>query len=224
MLKKLTEEKREEILEAGIEAFAESGLHGAGMADIARRAGISVGVLYKYYVNKEDFFHACLRHSLTSLEDVLRQVTGREDKLLGYAGQIIRALQDFSRDHGSHIRMYHQITTASGDFARRLAEEIEGVTARLYTDYIARAQARGGAARGHGPPAFRLLLRQSADDAAVLLLLRLLQGAFCPLLRRCRARRRPPGGSGAAEIFGVRLYHRAGPDSSPGRTLGGTFS
>ena len=60
MLKKLTEEKREEILEAGIEAFAESGLHGAGMADIARRAGISVGVLYKYYVNKEDFFHACL--------------------------------------------------------------------------------------------------------------------------------------------------------------------
>ena len=104
MLKKLTEEKREEILEAGIEAFAESGLHGAGMADIARRAGISVGVLYKYYVNKEDFFHACLRHSLASLEDVLRQVTGREDKLLGYTGQIIRALQDFSRDHGSHIR------------------------------------------------------------------------------------------------------------------------
>ena len=143
MLKKLTEEKREEILEAGIEAFAESGLHGAGMADIARRAGISVGVLYKYYVNKEDFFHACLRHSLASLEDVLRQVTGREDKLLGYAGQIFRALQDFSRDHGSHIRMYHQITTASGETARRLAEEIEGVTARLYTDYIARAQARG---------------------------------------------------------------------------------
>ena len=143
MLKKLTEEKREEILEAGIEAFAESGLHGAGMADIARRAGISVGVLYKYYVNKEDFFHACLRHSLASLEDVLRQVTGREDKLLGYAGQIIRALQDFSRDRGSHIRMYHQITTASGETARHLAEEIEGVTVRLYTDYIARAQARG---------------------------------------------------------------------------------
>ena len=133
MLKKLTEEKREEILEAGIEAFAESGLHGAGMADIARRAGISVGVLYKYYVNKEDFFHACLRHSLASLEDVLRQVTGREDKLLGYAGQIIRALQDFSRDHGSHIRMYHQITTASRRAVSPLAEEIEGVTARLYT-------------------------------------------------------------------------------------------
>lgn len=151
MLKKLTEEKREEILEAGIEAFAESGLHGAGMADIARRAGISVGVLYKYYVNKEDFFHACLRHSLTSLEDVLRQVTGREDKLLGYAGQIIRALQDFSRDHGSHIRMYHQITAAGGDAARRLAEEIEGTTARLYTDHIARAQARGELRRDVDP-------------------------------------------------------------------------
>ena len=117
MLKKLTEEKREEILEAGIEAFAESGLHGAGMADIARRAGISVGVLYKYYVNKEDFFHACLRHSLASLEDVLRLVPGREDTLLRYPRQIIRALQDFPRDHETHNRMYSQIPTATGDTA-----------------------------------------------------------------------------------------------------------
>lgn len=55
MLKKLTEEKLEEILEAGISEFAEFGLQKAGMNAIARRAGISVGVLYKYYENKDAF-------------------------------------------------------------------------------------------------------------------------------------------------------------------------
>lgn len=143
MLKKLTAEKQTEILEAGIAAFAQGGFHAAGMADIARRAGISVGVLYKYYENKEAFFRACLRHSLAALERVLAEVTAREGKLLHYAGQMIRALQSFSRDHPSHIRLYHQITNASGTIARQLAEEIEGVTARLYTAVIARAQAAG---------------------------------------------------------------------------------
>lgn len=143
MLKKLTEEQQAQILEAGIEAFAAHGLHGASMAAIAREAQISVGVLYKYYANKEAFFQACLRRSLSALEQVLQSVTAREGKLLYYAGQIIEAMQAFGREHASHIRMYHQITTTSGDLARQLAAEIEGVTARLYTACIARAQAQG---------------------------------------------------------------------------------
>ena len=76
------------------------------MAAIARRAQISVGVLYKYYANKEDFFAACLRHSLSSLEQVLRDVTAQEGKLLQYAGKILSAMQAFGREHPDHIRMY----------------------------------------------------------------------------------------------------------------------
>lgn len=154
MLKKLTEEKQAQILEAGIEAFAAHGLHGASMAAIAREAQISVGVLYKYYANKEDFFQACLRHSLSSLEQVLRDVFAHEDKLLHYAAAIIRALNTFGREHSSHIRMYHQITTASGEQARQLAAEIEGVTARLYTARIAQAQNRGDLRQDMDPRLF----------------------------------------------------------------------
>ena len=45
MLKKLTDEKLSEILEAGISEFADKGLGDTSMSTIARRAGISVGVL-----------------------------------------------------------------------------------------------------------------------------------------------------------------------------------
>ena len=49
MLKKLSEEQLERLLEAGVEEFARRGLAGANMRTIADRACISVGALYKYY-------------------------------------------------------------------------------------------------------------------------------------------------------------------------------
>lgn len=153
-MKKLTDGQRAEILEAGIDAFAQRGLHGASMHEIAQAAGISVGVLYKYYADKADFFNACLGHSLQALEALLQAVTAREEKLLQYAAGIIRGLQAFSRAHPNHIRLYHQLTASSGPAARRLAEEVEGMTARLYTAYIARAQAAGDLRRDMDPRFF----------------------------------------------------------------------
>ena len=150
-MKKLTDEKQAALLEAGIAAFARAGFHGASIGAIAGAAGTSVGVLYKYYENKEAFFDACLRHSLRSLEALLDQVTAEEGKLLDSARQLIRGLQAFSRTHPDHVRLYHRITASQGAAAVRLAGAIESVTARLYTDWIARAQAEG-AVRGDMDP------------------------------------------------------------------------
>lgn len=150
-MKKLTDEKQAALLEAGIAAFARAGFHGASIGAIAGAAGTSVGVLYKYYENKVAFFDACLRHSLRSLEALLDRVTAEEGKLLDSARQLIRGLQAFSRTHPDHVRLYHRITASQGAAAVRLAGAIESVTARLYTDWIARAQAEG-AVRGDMDP------------------------------------------------------------------------
>lgn len=170
MLKKFSPEKLEDILETGIEIFADKGLHGAGMASIAQQAGISVGVLYKYYANKEDFFQACLRHSLASLEGLLKEVTAQEDKLLNYSRQLIRALQSFSVRHPSHIRMYHQITSSSGELAAKLAGEIEGMSSRLYRELIARGCENGSLRRDMDPGLFAFFF----DN-----LLMMLQFSYC---------------------------------------------
>ena len=170
MLKKLSTEKLEEILETGIELFAHNGLHAASMASIARQAGVSVGVLYKYYANKEDFFMACLRHSLSSLESLLQEVTSREDKLLNYSRQLVRALQSFSALYPSHIRLYHQITASSGEPARLLAEEIEGLSSRLYTRLIAQGRETGALRRDMDPGLFAFFF----DN-----LLMMLQFSYC---------------------------------------------
>jgi TetR/AcrR family transcriptional regulator len=140
MLKKLTEEKLTEILEAGIEEFAKNGPDRANINVIAKQANISVGVLYKYYQDKEAFFLACLRRSLEVLESVLKEVVASEDKILVRAEKMIRAVQQYSRKYSNYINMYNEITSGSSKkYASMLAAEIEGVTSKTYTEFITRA-------------------------------------------------------------------------------------
>ncbi len=144
MLKKLTEEKLEEVLEAGIREFADHGLNDASMSAIAKRAGISVGVLYKYYENKDDFFRACVRRCISELDTVLQELCREERKPLQYAEALVGAVQQFSRQHRDYVRLYHEVTgTGDAEHAAALAVEIEGISSRLYTRIIQKAQEAG---------------------------------------------------------------------------------
>jgi AcrR family transcriptional regulator len=49
----VSEERKEQILEAAMEVFARSGFHGARMDDIAKQAGLSKGALYWYFDGKD---------------------------------------------------------------------------------------------------------------------------------------------------------------------------
>ena len=68
MYKKLDDTSLTKLLEAGIDEFAERGLDKTVMSSIAKRAGISVGVIYKYYEDKDAFFLACVDYSLSLME------------------------------------------------------------------------------------------------------------------------------------------------------------
>lgn len=154
MLKKLSEERLEAILEAGVEEFARHGLAGANMRAAADRAGISVGALYKYYGDKEGFFQACLNRSLEALERALSEVVAREAGLREYARQIIRTLLRFSREHGGYVRLYCSLAAAGGPEAAGLAGQIEGPAARLYARYIAAGRDAGDLRRDLDPGMF----------------------------------------------------------------------
>src|SRR2546421_7901322 len=48
-----TLDRRTQILEAAMVCFAKRGFHQASMHDISAEAGISVGLIYRYFANKE---------------------------------------------------------------------------------------------------------------------------------------------------------------------------
>ena len=181
MLKKLTEQKLSDILEAGISEFAARGVDGASMNAIAARAGISVGVLYKYYADKDDFFRACLRRSLDVLRTALREIAAPEEPLLSAAETAIRAVQRTAREHADYMRMYLRLTAeSSGRQAELLAEEIEGLTAELYAGRIAAAAESGAVRRDMDPRLFAFFF----DN-----LLMMLQFSYCCDYYRARFRR-----------------------------------
>lgn len=54
-------DKRRAILDATLELVAENGFHGTAMSQVARRAGVSAGIVYHYFEGKDDLIEALYR-------------------------------------------------------------------------------------------------------------------------------------------------------------------
>lgn len=54
-------DKRRQILDAALEAFAEKGYHGTAVPEVAAAAGVGAGTLYRYFQNKEDLVNEVFR-------------------------------------------------------------------------------------------------------------------------------------------------------------------
>lgn len=62
--------RRQQILLAATEVFAERGYHDAGVSDIILRAGIARGTFYHYFTSKHELFAAML-------DEAMRELRGR---------------------------------------------------------------------------------------------------------------------------------------------------
>src|SRR5437868_7823593 len=77
--------KRERILRAAIEVFAQNGYFNAKVSEIAKAAGVADGTIYLYFDGKEDLlitiFREHTRNYLASLERDLVNVRRPEDRI-----------------------------------------------------------------------------------------------------------------------------------------------
>ena len=65
------EDRPAEITEAALAAFAEKGYTATRVDEVAKRAGVSKGLLYLYFKTKEDLFKAVIRSFLSPRIDAL---------------------------------------------------------------------------------------------------------------------------------------------------------
>ena len=77
------EEMRERILEGGRRAFNAGGFRGTSVPSIAAEAGVSVGLIYRYFPSKEELFlELCLSGTPNELEDLARRIAPIEDPVV----------------------------------------------------------------------------------------------------------------------------------------------
>jgi TetR/AcrR family transcriptional repressor of uid operon len=66
-------DRRAQILEAAIACFAKRGFHQTSMHDISAEAGISVGLIYRYFANKEAVIAAMADRHKSEIQDLLER-------------------------------------------------------------------------------------------------------------------------------------------------------
>jgi AcrR family transcriptional regulator len=73
-------QQRERILDAAEKCFIEAGFHAAGMAKVAETAGVSAGLIYRYFDSKAAIVKAIIaRHLETEGSKVMEQLSSPED-------------------------------------------------------------------------------------------------------------------------------------------------
>ncbi len=94
---RIREKKSALIREAALELFAGKGYHAATISDIARRAGISKGLMYNYYAGKEELLSAIVRESaeeVCAYFDINRDGYLTEEEFVFFIRKIAQVLRE----------------------------------------------------------------------------------------------------------------------------------
>lgn len=106
--------QRQEILDAALELFSQSGYHNVSMNEIAEKSEFAVGTLYKFFSSKEDIYKSLLvetsRRFFSALMNALRQ----GDDEIAILRNFVRAKGKVFLDNAPVVRLYHAETKGAG--------------------------------------------------------------------------------------------------------------
>ncbi len=146
LFERIPEEKRNRILDAAVNEFANLGFENTNTNKIAARAGISVGSLFQYFENKEDIFLTTIQHCALVLKVTLENILEGEEDIFLKVEKLLRVILKHSRENVNMIRLYNELSTHSNSrLVLETVEDIEGMTAKLYTRIIEQLQKQGEA-------------------------------------------------------------------------------
>ena len=81
LMQVLKENVKEKIYQSAIKEFYKKGFLKAKMQDIAKKAGVSVGLTYSYYNNKEDLFAAIVKPIYKEIIQLIENEEKRDSKI-----------------------------------------------------------------------------------------------------------------------------------------------
>ena len=140
------EARHAEILAAATEAFGETGFARTRLEDIAHRAQVSKGTLYRYFDSKEALFREMVRanvvSSLAATEELVRAHTGPARDLLAL---LIRRMWGRTRDPATAriVRLVHSELHEFPEVARFYFAEVIVRARRIVQSVLDRGVATG---------------------------------------------------------------------------------
>lgn len=121
----MSESKRDIILDAAEQLFAESGFAGTTTRAIAGRADVNIAMLSYYFGSKEKLLHAVLERFSEGLAEVFSDIEHKYDSPVERIRNWITAYIDYIFEHPNHARIvYRQISVSrkKEDVAKLISE------------------------------------------------------------------------------------------------------
>jgi len=141
---RISEEKQRRILDAGISEFAAKGFPGANINVIARKAGISIGSMYKYFGSKEDLFLTIIEQAHGLLAGALEEIDRSSGDIFEKIEKMVRAAQNYARQYPELHQIYLDMTSEGlSHLSRKLSGKMETVSMAFYERMIREAMAQG---------------------------------------------------------------------------------
>ena len=99
-------EKEGLIFDAALRVIKERGFHKARMSDIAKEAGISYGLVYHYFKNKEDLFDNILNRWWDGLFLLMDEIIESEESVYDRLRRIILYFFDTYQSHPELVNVF----------------------------------------------------------------------------------------------------------------------
>ena len=145
---------RDSLLRASEQIFAEKGIDGARIEDIAVRAGVAVGTIYNYFADSSELLDALIvarrQDLIAHLDHALAQAKRQRTSWVGQVEAFIRSTLDRTREHLPFYAILMQCEN------RKTPSSMGGVSADFYKR--AEALVRSGVALGLVRPGDSALL------------------------------------------------------------------
>jgi len=142
---RLDEEKRERIIKAAIDEFADRGYELANTNHIAEQAKISVGSLFHYFDTKENLFLFIVQYGSAIIEHYTGQVVADEEKSVAEKIEyLVRLVVKVSREEKTLIRLYHEMSSlGNSELMAKVPQSLESFTAKHYARMLEEGQRKG---------------------------------------------------------------------------------
>ncbi len=105
---RIKEERRRQIMDAALKVFAQKGLAGAMISDIAAAADLSYGLIYHYFHDKEELFIALVERALQGALRLTEEVAARPGTPWERLQALVREMVEGARDAPEYFRIIVQ--------------------------------------------------------------------------------------------------------------------
>lgn len=136
----IKQESRRRLIEAATCVFRDAGYAGARMADIASKAGMSHGLVFHYFANKEAMFIAVVEATMGRASDMAKASLAGSEPAISKLRRLCSEMLEAARQNGSYTVIMFQTSSTAGtpeaarQFMRITSDDITAVLARLISE------------------------------------------------------------------------------------------